>query len=143
VNLLIIGGLLAFGLLALLASVFLARGERQEGQAAAKAATTPPPPTTAKTTQPLKPLSDTPDTPAAEMPEMPETTETLPAVLGETPLVLNGQFHELANELHTLHEYAIELEHRLSVLTGIVDHIEHAQANHININEEAETPALG
>jgi hypothetical protein len=140
VNLLIIGGLLAFGLLALLASVFLARGERQEGQAAAKAATAPSPSATAKTTQPLKPLSETPDTPAAEMPE---TTETLPAVLGETPLVLNGQFHELANELHTLHEYAIELEHRLSVLTGIVDHIEHAQANHININEEAETPALG
>jgi hypothetical protein len=140
VNLLIIGGLLAFGLLALLASVFLARGERQEGQAAAKAAAAPSPSATAKTTQPLKPPSDTPDTPAAKMPE---TKETLPAVREETPLALNGQFHELANELRTLHEYAIEIEQRLSVLTGIVDHIEHTQANHINIEEEAETPALG
>ena len=140
-NLLIIGGLLAFGLLALLGSVFLARSEGQERQTAAKAAkTTPSPSATAKTTQPLKPLSDTPDTPAAEMPE---TKETLPAVREEMPLMLNGQFHELANELHTLHEYAIELEHRLSVLTGIVDHIEHTQANHINIEEEVEMPALG
>jgi hypothetical protein len=136
-NLLIIGGLLAFGLLALLGSIFLARSE---GQAAAKAATTPSPSATVKTTQPLKPLSDTPDTPAAEMPE---TEEMLPAVREEMPFVLNGQFHELANELHTLHEYAIELEQRLSVLTGIVDHVEQTQANHINIKEEAETPSLG
>ncbi len=139
-NLLIIGGLLAFGLLALLGSVFLARGERQERQAAAKAATAPSPSATVKTTQPLKPLSDTPDTPAVKMPE---TEETLPAVREEMPLALNGQFHELANELRTLHEYAIEIEQRLSVLTGIVDHVEHTQANHINIEEEAETPALG
>ena len=139
-NLLIIGGLLAFGLLALLGSVFLARGERQERQAAAKAATAPSPSAAAKTTQPLKPLSDTPDTPAVKMPE---TEETLPAVREEMPLALNGQFHELANELRALHDYAIELEHRLSVLTGIVDHVEHTQANHINIEEEAETPALG
>ncbi|HEY6408203.1 MAG TPA: hypothetical protein VIY29_12120 [Ktedonobacteraceae bacterium] len=142
-NLLIFGGLLAFGLLALLGSVFLARGERQDGQAAAKAATVPSPSATAKTTQPLKPLSDTPETPDTPAAKMPQTEETLPAVREETPLMLNGQFHELANELRTLHEYAIELEHRLSVLTGIVDHIEHTQANHINIEEEAETPALG
>ena len=132
-NLLIIGGLLAFGILALLGSVFLAMGERQ---AAAREATAPSPSATAKTTQPLKPPS------GMSAAQMPATDETLPTVLEETPLVLNGQFHELANELRTLHEYAMELEQRLSVLTGIADHIEHTQANHINIEEEAETPSL-
>ncbi len=121
-NLLIIGGLLAIGLLALLGSVFLAMSEKQ--------ATAPSPSATAKTTQPLKPLSGTPTT------NMPATKETLPAVREETPLMLNGQLHELADELRALHEYSIELEHRLSILAGIVDHVEHAQTNHINIEEE-------
>ena len=120
-NLLIIGGLLA-----LLGSVFLARSERQT--------TAPSPSATAKTTQPLKPLSGTP---AANMPA---TEETLPAVREETQLMLNGQLHELADEMRALHVYAIELEHRLGVLTGIVDHVEHAQANHINIEEETAAP---
>ena len=71
---------------------------------------------------------------------MPVTEETLPMVREEAPLVLNGQFHELASELHTLHGHAIELEQRLSALTGIADHLEHTQANHIDIKVETETP---
>ena len=42
-NLLIIGGLLAIGLLAMAGSVFLAMGERQERQAPAKETTAPSP----------------------------------------------------------------------------------------------------
>lgn len=126
-NLLIIGGLLALGLLALVGAVFLAMGERQ--------AKTPSSSATAKTTQSLKQPSSTP---AAQLPA---TEETLPAVRDETPLALNGQYHELANELRTLHEHAIELEQRLSILAGIADHIEHTQANHNNVEEETKSPS--
>ena len=125
-NLLIIGGMLALGLLALLGAVFLAMGERK--------AAAPSPSAKAETTQSLKQPSGIP---AAKTPV---TEETLPLVREETPLVLNGQFHELASELHTLHGHAIELEQRLSALTGIADHLEHTQANHIDIKEETETP---
>ena len=125
-NLLIIGGMLALGLLALLGAVFLAMGERK--------AAAPSPSAKAETTQSLKQPSGTP---AAKMPV---TEETLPMVREEAPLVLNGQFHELASELHTLHGHAIELEQRLSALTGLADHLEHTQANHIDIKEETETP---
>lgn len=126
-NLLIIGGMLALGLLALVGAVFLAMGERQ--------AKTPSPAATAKTTQSPKQPSNIP---AAQPPA---TAETLPAVRDETPLALNGQYHELVDELRILHEHAIELEQRLSVLTGIADHIEHTQANHINIEEETNSPS--
>jgi hypothetical protein len=121
-NLLIIGGLLAVGLLALLGAVFLAMGERRA----------PSPSVTAKTTQPLKQPTSAP---AAKMPA---TNETLPAVREETPLALNGQYHELANELRTLHGHAIELEQRLSVLTGMADHLEHAQVGSVSIEEDQE-----
>jgi hypothetical protein len=72
---------------------------------------------------------------------MPATEETLPVVREETPLALNGQFHELANELRTLHAYAIELEQRLGVLSGIADNIEHTQARHVYIEEESDSLA--
>src|SRR5256884_2805144 len=124
-NLLIIGGLLPLGLLPFVGAVFLAMGERR--------AAAPPPSPTAKTTQPLK---QPPGAPAAKMPA---TKETLPAVREETPLVLNGQYHELANELHALHGRASELEQRLSALTEIADHIEHTRAGSVSIEEDQES----
>jgi hypothetical protein len=121
-NLLIIGGLLAVGLLALVGAVFLAMGERRA----------PSPSATAKTTQSLKQPT------SASAAKMPATNETLPAVREEAPLVLNGQYHELANELRTLHGHAIELEQRLSVLTGIAGNLEHAQVGSVSIEEDQE-----
>ena len=50
---------------------------------------------------------------------------------------LNGQFHELASEIRTLHQQASQLEQRLSILTEMVDHIERAQGGRISIEEEA------
>ena len=115
-NLLIIGGLLALGLLAIVGAVFLAMGERR--------AAAPSPSATARTTQPLKQPTGAPTA------KMPATKETLPAVREETPLVLNGQYHELTN---------IELEQRLSALTEIADHIEHAQVGSVDIEEDQES----
>ncbi|OLE05213.1 MAG: hypothetical protein AUG82_05045 [Ktedonobacter sp. 13_1_20CM_4_53_11] len=124
-NLLIIGGLLALGLLAIVGAVFLAMGEKR--------AAAPSPSATAKTTQPLKQPT------GAAAAKMPATKETLPAVREETPLVLNGQYHELANELHALHGRASELEQRLSALTEIADHIEHTRAGSVSIEEDQES----
>ena len=124
-NLLIIGGLLALGLLAIVGAVFLAMGEKR--------AAAPSPSATAKTTQPLKQPTGAP------VAKMPATKETLPAVREETLLVLNGQYHELANELHALHGRASELEQRLSALTEIADHIEHTRAGSVSIEEDQES----
>ena len=130
-NLLIIGGLLALGLLAIVGAVFLAMGERR--------AAAPSPSATARTTQPLKQPAGAPTA------KMPATKETLPAVREETQLVLNGQSHELTNELRTLHEIrslheqAWQLEQRLSALTEIADHLEHAQVGSISVEEDQES----
>ena len=124
-NLLIAGGLLALGLLAIVGAVFLAMGERR--------AAAPSPSATARTTQPLKQPT------GAAAAKMPATKETLPAVREETPLVLNGQYHELANELHTLHRHTIEFEQRLSALTEIAGHLEHAQVESVSIEEDQES----
>ena len=51
--------------------------------------------------------------------------------------ISDGQLHEFAVELHTLHEQAQELEHRLSILTEMVGRIQHSQNGHINLEEEA------
>src|SRR5205823_13058249 len=124
-NLLIIGGLLALGLLAIVGAVFLAMGEKR--------AAAPSPSATAKTTQPLKQPT------GAAAAKMPATKETLPTVREETPPVLNGQYHEPANELHALHGRASELEQNLSALTEIAHHIEHAQVGSVSIEEDQES----
>ncbi len=56
--------------------------------------------------------------------------------------VLNGQFHELAIEIRSLHQQASQLEERLSILTEIVNHLESMQSDDIdldNVDEEEQT----
>jgi hypothetical protein len=55
--------------------------------------------------------------------------------------VSRGQLHELSAQLHTLHQQAQELERRLSVLTNMIEHIEHLQDGRLGIEEESETEA--
>lgn len=50
-------------------------------------------------------------------------------------MVLNGQFHELATELRTLHQQSLELRQRLGALTEIADHLEHLQDRSVDILE--------
>lgn len=134
-SLLIIGGLFALGVVAILGAVLLGISEQRRENARANAlaaqvslpvgeqtSSRPPasaPVTTARPTIPL-------DRPALLDHEEPSA---LPA--------LNGQFHELADEIRDLHQQAWDLEQRLSTLTETIARIERRQNGHTSIEEEA------
>jgi hypothetical protein len=142
VNLLIVGGLLAVGVVAILGAILLGMSEQraetrrnvQASQPASIEKNTPLP-----TSQPVV-------TGKLVEKSIPSKT-TIPAENAlvrreEASLpVLNGQFHELAGEIRTLHEQASQLEQRLSILTKMVDHIERSQDRHVSIEEEEASTA--
>ena len=154
-NILLVGGLLLVGIAAILGAVFLAISDQRKETARANslkldsdnrssvpsAPTVPVVPPAQK--EPVPPSSTTATT--ATRPNRPSTgksslmldsrqdegVEKLPA--------LNGQFHELANEIRSLHQQAWQLEQRLSVLTEMVNHVEHSHEQDGLYNvEEAE-----
>jgi len=149
VNLLIIGGLFAVAILAIIGIVLLALSERgTETTRKANAQLTAP--TVAKTARPTVPLNIPENGEHAELPvakesviqrrTFPRKGEAASANHEENSLLpmLNGQFHEFVDELRDLHQQAWELEHRLSTLTQMVDRIERTQTNRISIEEDAE-----
>ncbi|MBE3561809.1 MAG: hypothetical protein IMW89_21700 [Ktedonobacteraceae bacterium] len=123
-NMLIIGGLIAAGLLALVGVVALSSGEKSAASPARNAAQ--------KTAKQSK-ATTTP------LPAVDTAEQRLPARREEEslPFMFNGQMRELAAELRALHQQALELGQRLNVLTEIADHIEQrAQATHISVTED-------
>ena len=149
VNLLIIGGLFAIALLAIIGIVALSLGERR-AEAARKTPVQAPEPTITRTARPTVPLAsaenhDSVARPVAKEPviqrrSFPRQGETGSTNQQENSLLpmLNGQFHEFVDELRSLHQQAWELEHRLSSLTQMVDRIERSQAHHVSIEEDEE-----
>ncbi len=131
-NLLIIGGLLAVGLLAILGAVLLGVSEQRAETALKNAEPLPTLPTSRNPTVKLRPLEETVDS-------QPVATETTLANLEEDhiPSSLNGQFNELAGEIRLLHQQAQSLEQRLGALTETINHIERSRGNHTSIEEEA------
>ncbi len=153
-NLLIIGGLLLLAVIAILGAVFLSRGgdntsstpsvaRARRQQSAPELASTPVreadelrSPAISRPTIPLNRGTGTLSTGTLNR----ETAHTHTPREEEQRLpALNGQFHEMADEIRTLHEQAWQLEQRLSILTDMVDHIERSQNNHVNVEEEAPT----
>lgn len=152
-NILIVGGLLLVGIAAILVAVFLAVSDQRKETARVNSlkldseirSSTPSAPTVPVVPpaqkEPVPPSSATATT--ATRPNRPSTgksslmldsrqdegIEKLPA--------LNGQFHELANEIRSLHQQAWQLEQRLSVLTEMVDHVERSQG-HYSVEEAEE-----
>lgn len=123
-NLLVVGGLLVLGLLVLIGAVLLSLGEKS---ATAKAST---PEVGAVPGEQQKAITK----------KLSEPERRLPAINVEAqPLMLNGQVHELATELRTLHQQTIELGQRLSVLTEIADHLEEVQAGRVRVKEDQES----
>jgi len=126
VSTLIIGGLFVVALIALVALVFLLRSE----------------PRTSETVPANAPTNATSDVAVHSQPDELTTTSTnepsspsvpVPVSTGETHFAMaNGQFHELAVELHTLHEQSQEIEHRLSILSEMIERIERTQDAHIS-----------
>jgi hypothetical protein len=149
VNLLIIGGLFAVAILAVVGIVFLSLSER--GAEAARRANAQPAPATPTVTQSARPtvpltavenreptVRTAANEPVIQRQRFSRKSETNSADREENQLLpmLNGQFHEFVDELRDLHQQSWELEQRLSVLTQMVDHIERTQGNRISIEEE-------
>jgi hypothetical protein len=127
VNFLIIGGLLAIGIVAILGAILLSRGE---------------PRTDAKKGRPTSQTTlvegSGPDLPNNALPP---AEKSLVSAEDLRP-ILNGQFHELAGEIHTLHHQAWQLEQRLSTLAAMVDQVERTQNNQTSDEEETQqTPS--
>jgi hypothetical protein len=135
VNILILGGLFALGIVAILVVVVLARGEQGQNKVRANG-------TGVQAPSPVEPDS-------TSMPEVPVTSRSqrLTVPLDRTPTLvgldeqsasvrLNQQFHELADEIRALHQHAWDLEQRLSALTEMVDRVERVQNGHTSVEEE-------
>ncbi len=124
-NFLIIGGLLAIGIVAILGAILLSRGESR-----------------AERTRNAQPVNPNPPTTLVEGSNLDRPNDALPS--GEKALVsqeglrpmLNGQFQELAGEIHSLHQQAWHLEQRLNTLANMVDQVQRTQSSHTNSEEE-------
>jgi hypothetical protein len=135
VNILILGGLFALGIVAILVVVVLARGEQGQNKARANG-------TGEQAPSPVEPhpTSD-PEVPAISRSQrLTVPPDRTPALMGldeqPTSVRLNQQFHELADEIRALHQHAWDLEQRLSALTEMVDHVERVQNGHTSVEEE-------
>jgi hypothetical protein len=126
-NMLIIAGLMAIGLLGIVGAILLAMGEEKTTKS-----------------QPLN--SQSKAMPATTTPLPPEkesgTQQRLPAIREDPQIAINGQFRELAAQLRVLHQQAQEIEHRLSLLAQAAAHIERNQPASISIEEEGEGYSL-
>ena len=129
---LIIGGLFAVALLAIVGLVFLLRSEPR----------TPRVPVTKVNNEPLK-VNETAQIAAVgapTQPSLPAPKEDVAATPQMVPLqqhvqrfpVANGQFHKLSVELHALHTQAQDIEHRLNILTEIIERIEPDQSHYVS-----------
>lgn len=110
-NMLIVAGLMAFGLLAIIAAVFLAMGESKTAQTS--------------TTASSKTEAITTTTPQSATAPSPASKQNLPAIREETQVTaITTQFSELTAQLRSLHEQAREVERRLSILSALAEQIE-------------------
>ena len=162
---LIIGGLLAFGVLALVVAVFLGMGGQPQqatvGTPLMASASTPVPPVMGEPVvgaPPTIPLSAFPTSSLADQDSRQGSTYAPPALghgtsgtglyfsgSGETkssslpPPPLEGQLHEIVAELRTLHQESREIEHRLRTLQALAEHIEQSYRGHAGSFEDFPT----
>jgi hypothetical protein len=134
---LIIGGLLAIALLAILGAVFLGLSEQRSEKARSNGGTI----SGSTGTRPVVEQQSAVNRAVEQTAPVRHTTSPLverslvPTAESQQSFALNGQFHELAVELQTLYQHARELERRLRTLTEVADRIEKTQNNQI-ITEE-------
>jgi hypothetical protein len=135
---LIIGGLLVIALLAIVGSIFAARGGTT-----GNVRRTPAPKAADSEMRVEAPPVETPSQPEEPVGQaLPPTLEVVnnghdEPLAPTTPLAeeqplynANGQVHELTAQLQALHEEARHLSQRLSILTEMAEHIEERQSNH-------------
>lgn len=138
---LIIGGLLAVALLAILGAVFLGISEQRAESARSNGGTTASSTGTRPVVEQQRAVSRGVEQRAPTRQNTSPLAERSLVSTEESqqPYVLNGQFHELAVELQTLYQHARELERRLRTLTEVADRIEKTQSNQIITEEESRT----
>lgn len=139
---LVVGGLLAIGILALVVAAFLGLGGQPEqatatatiGGAHVMGGPAIQVPQAAPPTIPLAPFSPT------------DTLTNNQAVASGThlpssipPLSLEGQLHEMVVELRTLHQESHDIEHRLSTLREIAERIEQSYHSHADSFDDIPT----
>lgn len=134
-NVLIIGGLFALGIVAILGVLLLGRGEQRQHTARTDGAGgQAPSPVEPHPTSDPKLLSVTRSrrltVPLDRTPTLVGPDEQLASVR------LNQPFHELAEEIRVLHQHAWDLEQRLGTLADVVDHLERVQNGHTSVEEE-------
>jgi len=138
---LIIGGLFALALLAIVGLVFLLRSEPRTAKV----------PVTQVNNEPLK-VSETAQIASGGLPtqpSLPAPKEEVVAAPQTVPLqqyvqrfpVANGQFHKLSVELQAMHTQAQVIVHRLNTLTEMIERIEPDQSHYVSVNEDMSHPA--
>lgn len=124
-NLLVAVGLLLFGVIALVAVVFVIRSE----PATKEGVTVPPPVLTEQEEPETHAVAD--EAPSSEeVPGTPDEETTLVTenhAINEWQPLASGQLYELKNELRSLHEQAQGLEQRLQNLVHMIERIEQSQ----------------
>jgi uncharacterized protein (DUF427 family) len=138
VTLLIIGGLLAIALLAILGVVFLSvsgqRAEKARANGSVTISSSSATPLVEQSSAANRAIEKT----TVQRQNLPPTIERSSSSTAghQQPYALNGQFHELAVELQTLYQHAWELERRLRTLAEVADRIEKTQDNQSGTEEE-------
>ncbi len=150
-NILILGGLFALGIAAILVVVVLARGEQRQHSTKGTVEQAPspvePPPTgvpevpAASPSQRLTVPLDGRNT-LVERDEQAASIQLIPVSQTRNPVWGTGiqPFHEMADELHALHQHAWELEQRLGRLSAMVEQLERVQNGQISVEEEPSLP---
>jgi hypothetical protein len=146
VNLLIIGGLFVLAVVAILGAILLSRGETNGSASKSTDVTGPPEQTNlisrsgpaaapaadsttqaAQTAYLAEPGAGTSYTPP---PSVESAASYAPTADRLAQPLLNGQFHELAGEIRTLHQQAWQLEQRLSALSEMINQVERSQGSY-------------
>jgi hypothetical protein len=121
-NMLIIGGLAVVAVAAVVGLIFLLMSERRTALASTRAADIPT--ATALPAVRREPESERDTTPTQQSASV-SVEGALPAEEVQHPFpILNGQFHELAAELRTLHQQSEEIERRLSLVNEMIARVE-------------------
>ena len=136
--LLIIGGLLAVALLAILGAVFLGMSEQRAEKARSNGSIAVG--STGSTTVVEQSSASHRITERSTPPSQNLTTTAerplIPTGGDQQQYALNGQFHELSVELQTLYQHAWELERRLRTLAEVAERIEKTNSSEIGAEGE-------
>ena len=130
-NILIAGGFLLIGIVALIAVILLFMAEGRTRKENLQATTRD---AQLKQEKPADSVMEVTGTLGPELPPLPSLNDQ-----EQMQANLNGQFHEMVAEIQALHQQVKNFEQRLSHVAGMLDTIEqNAEQQRVKIHEESE-----